>query len=465
MKWIQANIKVLGDDEIEQIHAQSLRILSGIGLRVPHARVRSLLAAAGADAEEDSEIVRIPEAALAPVLEQARRGAHTFARTDDRVRCVTGNVSTQVFRFDPRTGARRLGTAQDVREGIALIEGLPNIPRTNAVVVPSDVPLPDLASFRLIYQYAHKDGGTYVLSAHTARYVIEMARCMGRTPSYLLDTVSPLQFTQESLEIACLFAQAGLPLTMTPLVMAGSTGPVTLAGALTLQNAEALALLFTIWVLTGQIAQYVASGHSSDVMQTMMCSFGSPNQALFGIGAAQMAAFYGLTAGANTGMTDALFPNFQGGFEKGMTGMTSILAGCRDIGGQGIAGADQGFSMEQLVLDDCWLDAVNYVLRGIEVSEETIGLETLREVGIGGNFLGEEHTVMHMRDSWWRSTLFGCNPFTDPVAQDDLLERAAARAQQLIAQNHTGEPVISPSQADTLDRLYAEAVRTRPEPV
>lgn len=460
MRKMEARVRILSDAEVVRIHESSLRILSEIGLRVPHAAVLERLRAHGAQVDMDTQVVRIPEAALAPVLKAARTGNHAFRKTDDTVEPVTGSVSTQVFRMDYRTGTRRAGTLADVREGIALIEGLHNIPRANAVVVPSDAAVPDVASFLQIYKYARKDGGAYILSAHSAKYIIRMAQCMGRRVPYLLDTVSPLQFTHESLAIALEFAQAGMPLTMTPLVMAGSTGPVTLAGALTLQNAEALALLFVIWVLTGEIAQYVASGHSSDVMHTMMCSFGSPNQALFGIGAAQMAAWYGLTAGSNSGLTDALFPNFQGGFEKGFTSALSVLAGCREIGGQGIAGADQGFSFEQLVLDDCWLDAFRYVLRGVEVDEETIGFDVLAEVGIGGNFLGEEHTVAYMRDNWWQSTLFQCNPFTDPVSQDDLLARAHDRAQALIREHWTEEPVIDRAQADELDRIAAEAERT-----
>ena len=266
-------------------------------------------------AKVDGETVRIPAEALEPILALARAGDHAFAASGQTVRKISGNVSTQIFVFDEQTGTRRQGTMQDVR-GIALIEGLPNIARSNAVVVPSDVPMPDLLSFREIYKHARKDGGTYILSDRSAPYILQMAQVMGRTVSYLLDTVSPLGFTRESLEIALQFAAAGMPLDMTPLVMAGSTAPVTLAGALAQQNAEVLGSLFIIYAMTGKIAKYVGSAHSNDLMHSMMCSFGSPNQALFGIATAQMAAFYGLTSGSNSGLTDALYPDFQAGFES-----------------------------------------------------------------------------------------------------------------------------------------------------
>lgn len=456
MNQIQANIRVLSDDEIVRIHNTSMRILSEIGLHVPNETVCSMAQKLGA--KVDGETVRIPAEALEPILALARAGDHAFSASGQTVRKISGNVSTQIFVFDEQTGTRRQGTMQDVRDGIALIEGLPNIARSNAVVVPSDVPMPDLLSFREIYKHARKDGGTYILSDRSAPYILQMAQVMGRTVSYLLDTVSPLGFTRESLEIALQFAAAGMPLDMTPLVMAGSTAPVTLAGALAQQNAEVLGSLFIIYAMTGKIAKYVGSAHSNDLMHSMMCSFGSPNQALFGIATAQMAAFYGLTSGSNSGLTDALYPDFQAGFEKSFSAVCSVLAGSDAIGGQGIVGADQGFSFAQLVLDDAWLDAFNYTLQGFTVDEDTLGFETIEEVGIGGNFLSEWHTVEYMRSSWWKHDLFPRQTFQDGEPIQTARQRAQERAQAIIAENRTDEPVIDGAQCAMLDKIVQDAL-------
>lgn len=117
MNQIQANIRVLSDDEIVRIHNTSMRILSEIGLHVPNETVCSMAQNLGVKVDGET------------------------------VRKISGNVSTQIFVFDEQTGTRRQGTMQDVRDGIALIEGLPNIARSNAVVVPSGVSMPDLLSF------------------------------------------------------------------------------------------------------------------------------------------------------------------------------------------------------------------------------------------------------------------------------------------------------------------------------
>ena len=122
MRHIQAELRVLSDGEIEQIHEASVQILSKIGLHVPNAQVCRAAAALGA--KTDGETVRIPSEALAPILAEARAGRHAFPKAGHTVRKITGNVSTQVFTYDYSTGTRRRGTLQDVRDGIALIEGL-----------------------------------------------------------------------------------------------------------------------------------------------------------------------------------------------------------------------------------------------------------------------------------------------------------------------------------------------------
>ena len=378
MRHIQAELRVLSDGEIEQIHEASVQILSKIGLHVPNAQVCRATAALGA--KTDGETVRIPSEALAPILAEARAGAMPFPRPDTPCGRLPAMCPP---RYLPMITALAPGGAVHCRmcgTGSPSSKACP-ISRVQArsschrmCRCPTSCAIGKSISARA------RTAGP--MSCRRTRHAISWRwrGSWGRTVSYLLDTVSPLSFTRESLEIGLLFAQAGMPLEMTPLVMAGSTAPVTLAGALTQQNAEVLGSLFLIYALTGKIAKYVGSAHSNDLMHSMMCSFGSPNQVLFGIATAQMAAFYGLASGSNSGLTDALAPDFQAGFEKSFSAVCSVLAGSDAIGGQGIVGADQGFSFAQLVLDDAWLDAMNYALAGFEVNEDTLGLDTLEQV-------------------------------------------------------------------------------------
>jgi trimethylamine--corrinoid protein Co-methyltransferase len=246
------------------------------------------------------------------------------------------------------------------------------------------------------------------------------------------------------------------------MVMAGATGPVTLAGTVTLHNAELLASLFLVFVLTqGYRHSIYNSGPHSVDPRTMICSFGSPNQALLGICMAQLGGFYGLGRVANVGLTDALLPDFQAGFEKAASGVFGLLAGIEAFGCQGLVGADQGFSFEQLVLDNEWMEFCNYVLEGIEVTEATIAEDLIETVGVGGNFLAEEHTARYLRNSSFQSKIFnrqGWEAWRSLGAKDSL-QKAHDFVEAEVGDYRSLEPVCTPEQQAELNHIADHAKR------
>jgi trimethylamine--corrinoid protein Co-methyltransferase len=358
---------------------------------------------------------------------------------------------------------RRYGLSDDILKGIALVQHLDNISSCNAVCVPSDVDsrVTDLHAYLQLFKYSEKPGGTYILSPETAAYIMDMAECMGRREYYLFESVSPLRFRKETLEMGLLFADRGHHLSIAPMVMGGSTGPVTMAGVVTLLNAEILGSLFACYALTGEFPGFYGHGSHSTDPGSLLCSFGSPNQALIGIASAQMGDFYGMGAGSNSALTDALQLDFQGGYEKASNMIFSCLAGTVSIGCQGIAGADQGFSFEQLVVDNEWLDAYNHVVSGFKVNEDTIAEELIHEVGIGGNFIAEEHTVRHFRNSWWFSKLFTRRDWDAWITGGavDLFARAHERVAALTEGYQDMEPVIPSDKVEELERIAAAGMQ------
>jgi trimethylamine--corrinoid protein Co-methyltransferase len=461
MKELQARVEVLTSEEIQVIHRSSLRILERVGVRVPHEDCLARCARAGAKVDESSGVVRLPAGLMEEVL-QRFRGQPEADLPDRKVAPLTGVISTQVYLVDYATQTRRLGSLDDVRKGIALVQHLSNFPTANAVVVPSDVgtELADIVCFQLIYSYSKKPGGTYVLTPFSAKHVVSMAQVMDRSVWFLLDPVSPLQFRRENIEIASIFARAGQPLYIGSMVMAGATGPVTLAGTLSLHNAELLATLFLVHALTQEYRYdiYNSGPHTVDP-RTMICSFGSPNQALFGICMAQLGRFYGIRRVANVGLTDSLRPDFQCGIEKAVSAVFGSLAGIQTIGCQGLVGADQGFSYEQLVLDNEWMEFYNFILRGVEVTEETIAADVIEAIGIGGNFLGEEHTAKNFRKSLFQSKLLNRQDWETWIADGgkDTLARAHDYVGDMTANYRAALPVCTAQQFDELARIVVLA--------
>jgi len=186
---------------------------------------------------------------------------------------------------------------------------------------------------------------------------------------------------------------------------------------------------------------------------------------LLGLAAVQLGHHYGFRVPINSALTDACLPDFQGGFEKGISAIVALLSGADGIGAQGLVGADQGASLEQLVIDNEWLAAVEHVLSlGVEVSDETLALDVIREVGIGGSYLAEEHTVRHMRETYWPSDLFnqkGWDAWTAEGGQD-VYARAHARVEQILAEGYPPQPLLGPSTVAELDALMQDA-RNHPE--
>ena len=467
MNRLCSRLEVLSSSEIEAIHRASSRILERVGVRLPHAGCRELCRKIGAAVDDTAEIVRFPRPLLDSLIAGLRRNASRTEGDPDRPARLDGVISTQLNLVDYGSGERRAGTLADVLKGIRLVQNLKNFPTCNAVVIPSDVeqPLTDVVSFQAIYSYSRKPGATYVLTPFSARYVLELAAAAETSVWFLLDPVSPLQYRAENIEIALLFAQAGQPLYIGSMVMAGATGPVTLAGTLALHNAELLATLCLVFAMTERYgcSVYNSGPHTMD-LKTMLCSFGSPNQALLGAGMAQLGRFYGIQRVCNSGLTDALRPDFQAGAEKAMTGLFTVLAGAQSIGCQGIVGADQGFSFEQLVLDNEWLEMYNYLLSGIEVNEETIAAEVIERAGIGGNFLADEHTGLHMRKNMFQSRIFRRESWDAWVTGNRSGAEQRARDYVVAMTEGKGalEPVCTPGQFEAFERIVSDARRHLP---
>jgi len=458
VRKLKAVVEILSEDEIALVHKGSLRILEDIGFALPNDECLGICEQMGAVVDRERSIVKIPSYLIEELLSKIKDSKNVKPEINTVPR-LTGKISTQASIIDYPNRTRRYGTLNDVIKGIAVVEHLDNIPKSNSIVVPYDVPsnMTDLLSFYTIYKYSSKPGGTYILTPISAKYIIQMAKLMGTDVEYLVESVSPLSFRKETLEIALIFAKNNQPLRMAPMVMAGATGPASIAGTLTLQNSEVLISLFLIYALTSEFTDYVVGGHTIDY-RTMTISFGSPNQALIGIGTAQLARFYGLNSSSNSGLTDSLEVDFQSGFEKASSAIFSCMAGTKEIGCVGIIGADQGISLELLTLDNEWLSAYNYIIGGIEVNEATIGIDVIENVGIGGHFASENHTVQYMRDNFWPSRLFNRDPWGSAVLKNNrLLDKTHEFVEECIELSRNKGPVIEQNILSELDRIIKAA--------
>jgi trimethylamine--corrinoid protein Co-methyltransferase len=469
MKQIHSKIEILTQDEIEQIHQATLEVLETVGVRLPQERVLDMLAARGATIDREAGVAKLPKALVEQALRETRPTRNVEALPPYHGRTYLIGPGNQANIVDYQATSRRQGTTEDVIKGLVLCNELPFVARAMPLVTPADVPgyMGDLYGYYLCTLYSKKPYGVYICSPASARQIIRMWELVRDEPSragfdphvgYLLEPNGSLSFDRFSLEMAMIFAEAGHNIHVAPMAMTGLDAPVTLAGTMVMQNAYNLAGIVFTWLIKGT-GDWSGAAHSVD-MRSMLCSFGSPNQVLIGLAAIQLGRFYGYEIGVNSGLTDACLPDFQSGFEKGMTGMVALLAGAAGIGAQGIVGADQGTSFEQLVIDNEWASAFNHIFSlGVEVNEETLGVEVIKKVGVGGSYIAEEHTLRHARETYWKSDLFNQASWEAWMAKGgkDVHAMAHEKVEKILAKHYPPEVLISPEAVEKIDGIIQEA--------
>jgi len=213
---------------------------------------------------------------------------------------------------------------------------------------------------------------------------------------------SPLQYSREASGAIIEYARFGQPLLIACCVMAGSSGPISMAGVLALQNAEIMAgIALSQLIKPGLPIIYGAASCPMD-MRVGTISIGAPETAVLAGATAQMARFYGLPSRGGGDLTDAHFPDIQAGMESALIMVTAVRNGLNFIlHSCGILGSFVAMSYEKFIADEELCGMVRQLLKPIEVSEEAIDLETVKEVGIGGQYLTRKRTLERCRTEYF----------------------------------------------------------------
>jgi len=221
--------------------------------------------------------------------------------------------------------------------------------------------------------------------------------------------ISPLKLCTQStinMQEAC---RHYIPVALSSAPMAGSTSPITMAGTLVQLHAEILAGL-TICQLTkpGSPQLYGGIPGGAD-MRTMGYVGGAVECGIMNAAIHQLAAFIKVPNYNSSGLTDSKIPDAQAGWEKAFTSVLAAMGGSNYIHhAAGMLESMRSVAYEQFVIDDEIIGMCTRVLRGIEVDEEHLALDAIKEVGPGGNYLRSKHTLKHLR-----SEFFSGNGITD----------------------------------------------------
>ncbi|MFM2355184.1 MAG: trimethylamine methyltransferase MttB [Pseudomonadota bacterium] len=452
----------LTEAEVHRIHETALRALWEIGLAdAPESGVQ-ILTGAGAVLGDDGRI-RFPRALVEDMLAKAARNitlfgrdpAHDLELTGTRVYYGTAGAAVHVVDVEGRN--YRESTVQDLYDAARIANQMDNLHFFQRAMVCRDIPdnlAMDLNTIYACCRGTSKHVGTsfsepdFVGPAFDLIHMIAGGEDKWRARPFISNSncfvVPPMKFATDACRTMEKVIAGGMPVLLLSAGQAGATAPAPIAGAIVQAVAECLAgVVYVNAISPGYPAIFGTWPFVSD-LRTGAMSGGSGEQALLTAGCAQMARFYGLPGGAAAGIADAKLPDMQAGWEQAMSNVMAGLAGLNLVyEAAGMHASLLGFCMESLILGDDLLGQAERCVRGIEVDDDSMSLETMRAVCLGGpgHYLGSDQTLSRMQTDYIYPALGDRSSPKEweEKGKPDLLKKATAKKLDILSRPSTAE--------------------------
>ncbi|UCB45161.1 MAG: trimethylamine methyltransferase family protein, partial [Spirochaetota bacterium] len=401
-------LEVFSQDELLAIHNATLEILQTIGVRFYSERVLELFKKHGAVVDFDSSTVKMGNDFVEQCLAHAPHSFSYYTQGFEELRIGGGDfycLSTvdNSYIVDPDTRKAREGTLNDVIEAARLMNELPFHHFCGNAVIAHDVEpeMGVLLSAVEMLKNNRKNCVVVVTNGVEARYFIELGQAvigpdipLEEKPiiSVTVAPSSPLQLPEESCDVIWEIATHKLPLIFVQAPMPGASSPVTIAGTMAQANAENLAaIVLTQLINKGNPVGYGGAAVHFD-MRFSVPSYGAIEYGLLNTATAQLGRYYKLPTYGAGGATNANISDVQCGYEKMSSTMLAFMAGHDMICDAGL-NANARTSLESILIQDELLNKVTNLSKKIEVNEETLGMDVIREVAESGDFISHPHTL------------------------------------------------------------------------
>ena len=413
-----APLRVFSDDQVAAIHDAALVMLETQGMKVLSVDARRRYRDAGATVDEATQIVRLDRGLVSASIASAPREITLHALDPQRhVPLWDGQVAFAPTSGPPNimdtAGGRRAGTLEDFCNIVKLCQSFEVIHILGGATEPQDVPVNVRHLHVTRAQLTLCDKIPFIFSRGPAQIAdnfelirlahgISAEEFRSRPYTYtIINTNSPLQLDIPMADGIINFATAGQVLVITPFTLAGAMAPVTIAGALTLAHAEALAGL-TLAQIVKPGAPVVYGSFTSNVdMKSGSPAFGTPEYVKAAFGAGQMARFLGLPW-RSSNATASNIPDAQSAYESQMSLWGALLGGCNFIlHAAGWLESGLTTSYEKFILDIEMLQMFAEVFQPVGAAPSDLALEAVAEVGAGGHFFGCAHTMERYRSAFY----------------------------------------------------------------
>jgi trimethylamine--corrinoid protein Co-methyltransferase len=456
-------LKPLAKDDLERIHFGSLEVLEQTGIKVYEPETLRILERGGCEVERDKGIVKLPQYLVTESISKAPSVVTLCGRNKKfDVRIGDGKVhigisGSMLYIYDLATGERRKAVTEDTKDLTRVADALSNIHQVGIpLCIPSDVSekFIDIYGAAAAIGNTEKNMYTVVYNEDLIDFVLEMLIVVAggeeeliKRPlaSCLSQPVSPLMQIETQTKLLRAYAEKGLPVLVCSNPTAGLTSPVSLAGQLVLANADSLSSLVIAQLINPKTPIILGTALSTPEMRTGNSLMGSVES---GIGAAafvRLAKFYDLPVLTASGV-DSKIPDAQAAIERLVTTMPAMLAGA-DLIHHITIDTELTASYEQMVIDDEIFGMMERFLSGIEVTDETLAVDLIKEVGPGGAYIGRRHTLNHFEKEHYIPRIFYRKSYDSwyHSGSKDIRQRAKEKVQEIL-EKHQPEPLEKTTQ-------------------
>ena len=464
----------LSEHDMERIHATALDVLEQIGIGEPTPSIIESAIPKGAVLSESGRLC-FPRSLMEDLIDGCCKEFTHYAPNPDHDIQIGGNrvyfrtCGEAVNIFDYETRETRPSKLVDLYDTARLADHLPNVHAFCQTVVATehsnDAFVHDINAL-----YAQLAGTQKALAMTTAtadhidHFIKLLDLFLGREGAFLerpffnfggCPIVSPLRFGADNAEVLVKCARLGIPYDIAVASQAGATAPAALAGSLVQTFAETLATLGVMNLISPGTPFLMGAWPFISDLRTGSFTGGSGEQALVSSAIAQLSNFYGLPSSVSACMSDSKLPDAQAGYEKGITATLTALAGCNYIGETaGMLSSLMAYSFEAMIIDNDMLGNVMRTVRGIEVTDETLSFDVIRDAVEGsGHFLDHPQTLELMQTEYLYPQLADRGTYNDwrETGKRDAYEIAHEKATKILSEHY---PVYIDPAADARIREH-----------
>jgi trimethylamine--corrinoid protein Co-methyltransferase len=449
----------LSERDMQRIHSTALDVLEQIGIGEPIPSIVEETVPRGAVLSDGGRL-RFPRALVEDLIDVACKEFTHCAPNPvndvqiggDRVHFRTCGEAVNIL--DYATREIRPSTLVDLYDTARLVDQLANVHSFCQTVVATehsgDAFVHDI---NVVYAQLAATQKPLAMSTATAanidHFIALLDLYLGGEGEYMkrpcfnfggCPIVSPLRFGADNAEVLVKCARMGLPYDIAVASQAGATAPAALAGSLVQTFAETLATLAVMNLIRPGTPFLMGAWPFISDLRTGSFTGGSGEQALASSAMAQLCNFYGLPSSVSACMSDSKLPDAQAGYEKGISAALTALAGANYIGeSAGMLGSLMACSFEAMVVDDDMLGSVMRAVRGIEVTDETLSFEAIRDAVDGaGHFLDGSQTLELMQTEYLYPQLADRGTYDDwkDGGKRDIYELAHEKVQKLLSSHY-----------------------------